>query len=187
MVPRFWRHGFSALTTVFATIFLFTVSTSAQASPDDRNYLEELNQIAGEPQNYFSPVPGPTKLGAASFQLDPFECTLYPSVVHLRASSGYGSVGAKPYTRCLAGSPTYIKQSSSLYMVEWSGLSYVHLVTREARANYSANLTQQNVEWFCKNLNSSRFTQITNGSTLQRSTVYYAKVQTLTVTIGCGK
>lgn len=152
----------------------------------DSGYMKELEAIAGEPQDY-TPV---TDKSAGNFQtmaLDPYKCTLWPSEVHLRKSGGWQTAGAKPYTKCTAGAPSHISQSSTLYMVEWAGLSYVHLTTKTVSNGGVRSLTQRNVEWRCKNSNNSRFNQQTKGYSVQGGRNYQSAVQTPIVSQKCGK
>jgi hypothetical protein len=163
-------------------------SAERKATPKEVAELKKLQKIAGQPVIY-QPAPTEATSGMITTQatFDPYVCTLYPSVVHLRASSGYGSVGAKPYTKCLVGTPSQITHSSVLYMVEWGGLSWVPMASRGQTGNYTRSLTLTSLEWFCKNRNTSRYVQTTNGTSVQAGRTYYSSVSTVKSPLGCGK
>lgn len=162
------------------------LSAAPPAAATDSEYLEELEEIAGQPQDY-ELVDQDDAPAVQPLALDPFKCKLHPSRVHPRKSGNYNVVGAKPYTRCTGGTPSHISQSSTLYMVEWAGLSYVPLVTKTVRNSNERNLTQKNINWVCKNKNKSRFNQQTKGHSVQRGRKYHSAVQTPIDTWPCGK
>ncbi|MFZ4842999.1 hypothetical protein [Mycetocola saprophilus] len=158
-----------------------TTFQASTASPSET--LAELERIAGQPAQY---VPDASS-GVSTRALDPFVCTLYPSVVHARKSGNYDTVGAKPYTKCQGGTPSLISMSSTLYMVEWAGLSYVKLQGATVSDQNVREFTMKNLAWICKNKNSSRFMQETKGYSVQRGKTYYSAVASRIDTIACGK
>jgi hypothetical protein len=166
-----------------------TLPATASDSDGQAEYLDELNAIAGQSVEY-TPVPGEAAdegaMSAKAVELDPFECNLYPSKTHLRKSGGYGTVGAKPYTICEAGKPTSISQTSTLYIVEWAGLSYKAMQTKSKSNHNASKLEQLDIAWSCKNWNNSVFQQKTDGVSVQRGKAYYASVSTVRNTWGCG-
>lgn len=173
---------------VAGMISVALLATSASAAPsDDADYLGQLQEIAGQPVTYqpdpSSPVKSPTIQAKA---LDPYVCNLYPSAVHLRKSGNYNTAGAKPYTNCTAGTPTSISQTSTLYIVEWAGLVYKPMQTKTSSNTGQKKLEQQNVAWTCTNKNNSVFQQKTNGVSVQAGKSYYATVQTVKASWGCG-
>lgn len=158
-----------------------------KATPKEVAELQKLQKIAGQPVVY-QQVSGGTTSGMITTQaFDPYVCTLYPSVVHLRSSSGYGSVVAKPYTKCLVATPSQITHSSVLYMVEWGGLSWVPMASRGQTGYSTRSLTLTSLEWFCKNRNNSTYVQTTNGTSVQAGRTYYSSVSTVKSPLGCGK
>lgn len=190
-----------SLITAVAVVCLLGTSSPSLAAPGDAavrastaaetGYMKELERIAAQPQAYQATdtagAPAGQVTTAAARQLDPYRCTLYPSVVHSRKSGNWNTVGAKPYTRCTAGTPRSIQQSSTLYMVEWAGLSYRQLDTDTASTTYKRDLVQKNVAWQCKNKNRSRFNQQTKGVSIQAGRTWQTAVQTPIVTLECGK
>jgi hypothetical protein len=144
------------------------------------DYLEELEEIAGKPTAY-TPAESEVQLMA----LDPAGCTLYPSRTHLRKSGGYGTVGAKPYTRCNSR-VSRISQESTLFIVEWAGLVHKPMLTKSSANQGQQNLTQTNLAWTCKNSNNSIFRQETRGTTTVGTKNYYSLVTTIKDTWGCG-
>jgi hypothetical protein len=169
----------SVIVAALAVLLMASPAAADEPTPD---YLDELQRIAGQAVTY-EPVDTD---GLRALALDPFTCTLYPSVVHFRTSSGRRSVGAKPYTRCTTGTPTTISQTSTLYIVEWAGAVYKPMVTRTATSRGVRNLDQKNVEWFCANGNSSRFQQETKGYSIQAGRTYQSAVLTARVDLSCG-
>lgn len=157
------------------------------ASSDGADYLDQLQEIAGQPVTYqldpSSPVESPSIQAKG---LDPYVCNLHPSQVHLRKSGNYNTAGAKPYTNCTAGTPTSISHTSTLYIVEWAGLVYKPMQTKTSSNKGQKKLEQKNVAWTCKNKNDSIFQQKTDGVSVQAGKSYYATVQTVKVTWGCG-
>ena len=117
------RSGIAA--AVLAVLF---TGSSAIASEPTAHYLDELRQVAAQPAPYQQLDGSPAQIAT----LDPFQCTLLPSIVHFRSSSAGQSVGAKPYTECKAGNPTIISQTSTLYIVEWAGAYSKPMVTTTA-------------------------------------------------------
>jgi hypothetical protein len=167
-------------------------NSSEEVSVAKQAELDALRAIAGTPVEYSSESAERTSQSmttSAGAQLDPFVCTLYPSEVHLRKSGGYGTAGAKPYTTCTAGTPSRITHRSTLFMVEWAGLSYVNL--KEGPTQTGANtrsMTLTSFAWACKNSNNSKFMQTTDGTSIQQGTTYYSSVSTpVTDNLACGK
>lgn len=95
-------------------------------------------------------------------------------------------MGAKPYTECKLGPPTIISQSSTLYIVEWGGLYYKAMDSKTATSRNEKKLTQRNVEYFCANVNKSRFQQETKGYTVQGGRTYQSAVITPSADFECG-
>ena len=158
----------------------------ASARADSANYLNKLEAIAGRPADYVLDGATSRSPGPRPRALDPYLCNLHPSVVHLRKSGNYNVVGAKPYTKCTAGTPTSITQTSTLYIVEWAGLVYNAMLTKTSGNYGQKSYTQENVAWACYNKNSSVFQQKTNGVSVQAGKTYRATVQTTKVSLGCG-
>lgn len=148
--------------------------------------LQKLQKIAGKPVTY-QPASGATGGKLTTQGFDPFVCTLYPSVVHPRTSSGKVSVGAKPYTQCLVATPSKITHSSVLYMVEWFGLSWVPMASQGQTGYNTRNMTLTSLEWFCKNRNNSTWVQTTNGTSVQAGRTYYSSVSTVKSPLACGR
>jgi hypothetical protein len=158
------------------------------ADSDAADYLNELQAIAGQPVVYH-PASEPISSSKKQVQplaLDPYGCTLYPSQVHLRKSGGYSTVGAKPYTTCVAGIPSSISQTSTLYIVEWAGLYYRPVQTKTSSNTLQKKLEQQNVAYSCVNSNNSIFQQKTDRVSVQGGQSYYSTVQTIRSTLACG-
>jgi len=158
-----------------------------KATPEEVAQLQKLQRIAGQPVTYQHSDGGTTSGMITAQAFDPYVCTLHPSVVHARQSSGYGSVGAKPYTKCLVGTPSQISHSSVLYIVEWGGLSWVPMASRGQTGYNTRSLTLTSLEWSCKNGNTSTFVQTTNGTSVQAGRTYYSSVSTVKTSLGCGK
>ncbi|MFB8370695.1 hypothetical protein ACFC25_15185 [Pseudarthrobacter sp. NPDC055928] len=158
-----------------------------KATPEEVAELQKLQKIAGQPAIYKQLAGETTGEMITTQAFDPYVCTLYPSVVHPRQSSGYGSVGAKPYTKCLVGTPSQISHSSVLYIVEWCGLSWVPMASRGQTGYNTRSLTLTSLEWFCKNWNTSTFVQTTNGTSVQAGRTYYSSVSTVKTPLSCGK
>ncbi|MCA4133994.1 hypothetical protein [Arthrobacter sp. M4] len=158
-----------------------------KATPAEVAELKKLQKIAGKPVTYQPSLSESDNGLLTTASVDLFVCELHPSVVHLRSSSGNGAVGAKPYTKCLAGTPSQITHDSTLYMVEWFGLSYVSLASKSQTAYNTLSMTLTSLEWWCRNTNNSKFVQKTNGSSVQAGRTYYASVSTVQSTLSCGK
>lgn len=173
----------SILGSLLAALMMLCLAPPASAQQPETDYLSELQRIAGESADYQQT---PTETDFRVLALDPFQCTLYPSVVHLRTSSGRRSVGAKPYTSCLAGAPSIISQTSTLYIVEFAGVVYKRMTSATATSRGVRSLNQRNVEWFCVNSNSSRFQQETKGYSVQAGRTYQSAVITARVDLACG-
>lgn len=187
-----------------ATSLLAVSALSSPAFADEpeaveatADFLTELREIEGQPAAYTATPASDSKASisgqddvSVSPQVaypDVYACDLFPSVVHVRKSSGYGAVGAKPYTSCLGGSPTYIKHTSTLYIIEWAGLYFRDMGTWTTPEEWYTNFAQQlNVEYWCSNYNSSKFQQYAVGESLQVGTMYYSSVWTRQDTLGCG-
>ncbi|WP_292700257.1 hypothetical protein [Microbacterium sp. 69-10] len=169
-----------------AVIWLVAPAEAATDAGDTATYLNELQRIAGQPVPYELGESDSATSGVHTMALDPYVCVLYPSQVHLRKSGGWGTVGAKPYTECSAGTPTSITQTSTLYIVEWAGLAYKTMQIRTVNNVGERKLEQRNVSWACLNGNNSVFQQKTNGTTVQAGKTYYSTVQTVRSTLSCG-
>lgn len=168
---------------LLAVLTVLCSAAPASAQEPDTDYLDDLQRIAGESADYQQ---DPSAGELRTLALDPFQCTLYPSVVHFRTSSGRRSVGAKPYTSCRAGAPSIISQTSTLYIVEFAGAVYKNMASQTATSRGVRTLNQKNVEWFCKNSNSSRFQQETKGYSVQAGRTYQSAVITARVDLACG-
>lgn len=175
-----------------STLALTTPAFAAEvppppASEEEATYLDELLENAGQPTTYSSVDPDSANgISARGFVPAPYNCTLYPSAVHVRTKSGEKlNVGAKPYTKC-DKAVSAIKQTSSLYIVEWAGTYYRPMVTDVVANNVKQKtLTQQNVQYFCKNKNGSNFIQKTKGE-ITLNTRYYSAVTTPVKNLACG-
>lgn len=165
-----------------AILLVLIAAAPAVAGEPRPQRLDDLRRIASQGAVYMIADATPAQVATP----DPYQCTLYPSVVHFRTSSGRRSVGAKPYTTCLAGTPTLISQTSTLYIVEWAGAAYKPMASTTVSARGSRNLTQKNVEWFCVNGNSSRFQQETKGYSVQAGNTYHSVATTPRVDLACG-
>lgn len=173
------RMSTAVVATAVATVLMTSPAAADDGGPD---YLDELQRIAGRSITYEA-MGG---AGARTLGLDPFTCTLSPSVVHIRTSSARRSVGAKPYTDCETGTPSLISQSSTLFIVEWAGAVYRPMATRTATSRGVARLEQKNVEWFCVNRNRSRFQQETTGYSVQMGRTYQSAVISRIDELACG-
>lgn len=175
-----------------STLALTTPAFASEGPPppvseEEATYLDELLENAGQPATYSSVDPDADNgISARGFVPAPYNCTLYPSVVHVRTKSGEKlNVGAKPYTKC-DKAVSAIKQTSSLYIVEWAGTYYRPMVTDVVANNVKQKtLTQQNVQYFCKNKNGSNFIQKTKGE-ITLNTRYYSAVTTPVKNLACG-
>ena len=165
-----------------AVLAVLLISTQASASEPEPHRLDQLRAIADRAVPYHLAGGAVDQIAT----LDPFQCTLNPSVVHPRTSSRGESVGAKPYTECEAGTPTIISQSSTLYIVEWAGAVYKPMATATATSRGVPKLTQKNVEWFCINRNLSTFQQETKGYTVQDGRTFESAVTSRKDDIDCG-
>lgn len=176
------RRMLGTVAVVMVALMLGLPGSAAADEPSpDKERLDRLQAIVGQS------VPYRAAGGAGQpMALDPYECTLYPSRVHPRTSSGKKSVGAKPYTECKLGPPTIISQSSTLYIVEWGGLYYKAMDSKTATSRNEKKLTQRNVEYFCANVNKSRFQQETKGYTVQGGRTYQSAVITPSADFECG-
>jgi hypothetical protein len=192
------RIRLSAIAVLVAGALMFPAAAQANTAPDlpiggatvsdaKAAELDALLAIAGQPVSYAPEGSEGAGVAARAAALDPYKCTLYPSVVHLRKSGNYGTVGAKPYTKCTAGTSTTITHDTVLYMVEWAGLSYVSLTGFPQIGTNTPSLTMKQLEWSCKNTNTSRFAQETKGSSIQAGTTYYSTVVTPIAELKCGK
>ncbi len=157
-------------------------------SPEEAQFLDQLQEIVAEGQpSSFVPLnsagQGATTFGSGT---DPYGCTLYPSVVHLRQSGSYKTVGAKPYTNCTIAAPNQINHSSTLYIVEWGGTVLKPMMTKSNWATNTYSLTLKSLEWSCVNSKSSTFVQKTSGSVRIGSTNYYSSVSTPYAGLACG-
>lgn len=178
------------IAAISASLLGATIVTSpatASVGEDEAQYLNELNEIAGQSVQYApSSIDGTQRSAQAARAVDPYVCILHPSRTHLRKSGGYGTVGAKPYTTCAAGTPSSISQTSTLYIVEWAGLSYKPMQTKTSSNRNQKKLEQKNVAWTCKNSNDSTFQQKTNGVSVQAGKSYYSTVTTVQDAHPCG-
>lgn len=176
-----------------AGLTLALTGTPAHATtptePLDAQSLQKLEAIAGQPSEFLmgntSTLEPKDGLVAHPLALDSAGCTLYPSVVHLRKSGGYGTVGAKPYTRCVAP-VSRISQESTLYIIEWAGLVSKPMQTKNSTNTGQSSLTQQNVAWTCSNDHNSVFQQTTRGTITVGSKNYYTLVSTGKEKLPCG-
>lgn len=158
-----------------------------KATPKEVAELQKLQKIAGKPVTYQQAPSGTSGKVVTTQGFDPFVCNLHPSVVHPRSSSNKGSVGAKPYTKCLAGTPSRITHTSVLYMVEWFGLSWVPLASKPQTGANTRYMQLNSLEWFCNNRNTSTFAQKTSGTSVQLGRTYYASVSTVKTPLACGR
>lgn len=111
-------------------------------------------------------------------------CTLYPSKIYLRASSNYGAVGAKPYTKCTR------KVSSIRHTTDLRYKSFVwwKLAKSKRGGNQNErNYTQRSVEYYCKSKEKSGWKGTTGGTiTDTNGKTYYARVYQSTQSLKCG-
>ncbi|GGO93724.1 hypothetical protein GCM10011584_33080 [Nocardioides phosphati] len=124
---------------------------------------------------------GSASINAASVQYGP--CVLYPSVVYLRASSGYGAVGAKPYTKCSVAVTSIHHETTLKYKwALWWRSKGPYTGTNYGAASY----TSYNVEYWCKSSESTTWAGTTWGSILYRGNTYYARVYQGQQQLKCG-
>ncbi|MGP4968998.1 hypothetical protein ACTXJQ_17955 [Glutamicibacter ardleyensis] len=162
------------------------VHASETQASDTADYLAKLESIAGKPATYVSAVqPSGNIQVAQPAANDPAGCKLFPSKTHLRKSGNYGTVGAKPYTVCNSRI-TSIKQSSTLYIVEWAGMYSKPMMSRDSASRGEKTLTQKNLSWTCGNSNKSKFQQVTRGTTTVGAKNYFSIVSTVKDTWACG-
>lgn len=74
------------------------VSDDVQAAGSPPSPYIEASSAEDAEQKFQALEDGGAAARATSVKYGP--CTLYPSVMYLRASSKYGAVGSKPYTKC---------------------------------------------------------------------------------------
>ncbi|MFV2145533.1 MULTISPECIES: hypothetical protein [Isoptericola] len=109
-------------------------------------------------------------------------CTLHPSTIHWRTSSGNKSIGQKPYTRCT------VPVSRIHHTTE---LRYQHYLTwkvakKKTGGNYNQkNYTQKNVEHFCTGTTGTNFRGTTLGKIVYKGKSYYSRVYTSPARFGC--
>jgi hypothetical protein len=150
-------------------------------------YLEQLEASAGNPSKYTPTAPvGGDSVRTLAIEPDYFNCTLFPSQVHLRKSGNFSVAGAKPYTECVAGTPSSISQTSTLYIVEWGGLAYKQMASMSAGNYNSRRLEQKNINYTCINGNTSLFQQETSGISVQNGRSFRSSVTTIRSSLPCG-
>lgn len=170
---------------VAACVVALTLGLSQAAGAAERVLDPEVTEMSeGTASSYGATEPEGSPLGTMAN--DYYNCVLYPSVVHKRTSSGKSSVGAKPYTKCTAGTPTKITHSSTLYKARWLGLNWEAMVTRSNSNTNQRNLTLKTVEWRCVNSNESNFIQRTTGTSVQKGRTFHAQVSTAKARLTCG-
>lgn len=134
-------------------------------------YLEQLEASAGNPSKYTPTAPvGGDSVRTLAIEPDYFNCTLFPSQVHLRKSGNFSVAGAKPYTECVAGTPSSISQTSTLYIVEWGGLAYKQMASMSA-GNYNSRRLEQ---------------KETSGISVQNGRSFRSSVTTIRSSLPCG-
>lgn len=110
-------------------------------------------------------------------------CTLYPSNVYLRKSSGYAAVGFKPATKCTVPVTSIHHDSDIRY--KW------YLWWRKAGATHSggnrgaASYTQRNVEYYCTGTTKTTFSGTTLGTIVYGGRTYYARVYMPVASLNC--
>lgn len=172
---------------IFISINLFSLSiVSANAngvSEVQAQQLRRLEEIAGRERVYQEvPTPG---MKSPQYYISS-DCKLKPERVHKRRSGNYGTVGAKPQTVCTSSTPTSIRHTSTLYIVELGGLRYKKMATVSGGNRNTKSYQTKNLEWSCRNKNNSKFQQhtigviVVNGRTLQTS------AQTVKSVLDCG-
>ncbi|MFV0463015.1 MAG: hypothetical protein ACK5MP_07485 [Nostocoides sp.] len=110
-------------------------------------------------------------------------CTLYPADIHLRASSNYGAVGVKPYTKCTVPVSS-IKHSTDL---RYKSFIWWRLATTKTGGNYGvASHTQKNAEYFCKSKEKTCWSGTTLGTIVYGGRTYYARAYQTAVSLSCG-
>lgn len=125
---------------------------------------------------------------AAGVQYGP--CTLNPTRVYLRKSSGYDDVGFKPYTDCSGKRVTSIHQDSTLYY-EWSipllPFSWWSADGTWSGGNYGeASYTQRTISRTCNGTDDTYWLGETHGRIVYNGRTYYATVDTDPAEWPCG-
>lgn len=128
-----------------------------------------------------SATPGGAHILAAEYG----PCKLYPSVVHLRASSAYGTVGNKPYTKCDVP-VTSIHQETKIYKTAFFGSVNLDQGTYSGGNRGVANYTQKNVDRRCDNQLSTTWFAVTDGTVVYGGKTYYSEVISSHETYNCG-
>jgi hypothetical protein len=161
-----------ALGTSLIVPTLAGASVAAASTPSAPSSAP-INPVAGSVEYTATGATGALALTSVA---NPAGCTLSPSVVYLRASSGYGAVGAKPYTQC-AVPVTSIHQDVRVYKDTFFGWSQQGITFPGGNSGV-ANYTQLNVEVWCTNWKSTTWMAQTDGTIVYLGVTYTAYVQT---------
>lgn len=175
-------------TTILATIaFLmaapFTAANAANqdTSTSDAQEIQRLEEIAGKPTKYQEDPKSKT----TTYAVVDSGCTLDPSQVHKRKSGNWGTVGAKPSTKCNTNVKR-ISHDSKLYIIEWAGLHRKEMAHKSNANTNQKSLTLTSLEWTCKNNHNSKFQQVTEGQVTTSVKTFVTTAATIKSTIDCG-
>ena len=124
--------------------------------------------------------PATSSTTAARVQYGP--CTLTPSSVYLRTSSGKKAVGFKSITKCSV--PVAKIHHSTDLRHKW-GVWWRHKVTITGQNSGVASYTQKNVAWKCKGADSTTWSATTLGTITYKSKRYYARVYAAPRVLAC--
>lgn len=119
-------------------------------------------------------------------QANPAGCELFPSVVHLRKSGNFQTIGFKPYTIC-DYPVTSITQVSQMYKYHFFGILTEPVGPPFTAGNVGQRtLQQKNVAVNCTNTKSTKWFGVADGTMVEGGETYVAQVRTDNVTKDCG-
>lgn len=125
---------------------------------------------------------GGARARAASVEFGP--CTLYPSVMYLRKSTGYRGVGTKPYTKCDYAVASIHHDTDLRYK---SFIWWRKAKSKDGGNRGVASYTQKNIEYTCVSSESTAWTGTTAGTIVTNAgRTYYARVYQPVKTLDCG-
>lgn len=126
---------------------------------------------------------GPLKKIGSSYSYDISPCNLHASSVYLRKSSGYKSVGSKPYTKCKYP-VTSISHVTGIDYRSWLWWNSAGPDSKGGNRGVSS-YTQRDVAYRCSSLEENTFRGTTFGIVVFQGETYYSRVHTPTRELGC--
>lgn len=117
------------------------------------------------------------------YSYDVSPCRLFASTVYLRKSSGYGSVGSKPYTKCKYP-VTSISHTTGIDYRSWLWWNSAGPDSTGGNSGV-ASYTQRNVSYSCSGFDENEFRGTTFGVVVFQGETYYSRVHTPTRELGC--